>query len=61
MTHAIESLYIDGRRVDATSGETFPVVNPYDGSTLAEVQQASEADVDAAVAAAAAASASGPP
>lgn len=52
MTHAIESLYIDGRRVDATSGETFPVVNPYDGSTLAEVQQASEADVDAAVAAA---------
>ncbi|QFT85755.1 NAD/NADP-dependent betaine aldehyde dehydrogenase [Halomonas sp. THAF12] len=52
MTHAIESLYIDGRRVDATSGESFPVVNPYDGSTLAEVQQASEADVDAAVAAA---------
>ncbi|GEK71552.1 MULTISPECIES: betaine-aldehyde dehydrogenase [Halomonas] len=52
MTHAIESLYIDGRRVDATSGETFPVINPYDGSVLAEVQQASEADVDAAVAAA---------
>ncbi|UYG08779.1 betaine-aldehyde dehydrogenase [Halomonas sp. M4R1S46] len=47
--HATETLYIDGRRVDATSGETFPVVNPYDGSTLAEVQQASEADVDAAV------------
>ncbi|MDN3555512.1 betaine-aldehyde dehydrogenase [Halomonas maura] len=50
--HAIETLYIDGRRVDATSGESFPVVNPFDGSTLAEVQQASEADVDAAVAAA---------
>lgn len=51
MTHAIESLYIDGRRVDATSGE-LPGRQPYDGSTLAEVQQASEADVDAAVAAA---------
>ncbi|MBB3142466.1 betaine-aldehyde dehydrogenase [Halomonas organivorans] len=52
MTHATESLYIDGRRVDATSGETFAVINPFDGSTLADVQQASEADVDAAVAAA---------
>ncbi|WP_136248978.1 betaine-aldehyde dehydrogenase [Halomonas borealis] len=52
MTHAIESLYIDGQRVDATSGETFPVVNPFDGSTLAAVQQANEADVDSAVAAA---------
>ncbi|ATJ82071.1 betaine-aldehyde dehydrogenase [Halomonas beimenensis] len=52
MTHATETLYIDGRRVDATSGETFAVVNPYDGSTLAQVPLASEADVDAAVAAA---------
>ncbi|MFM9271219.1 betaine-aldehyde dehydrogenase [Halomonas elongata] len=47
-----QSLYIDGRRVDATSGETFPVVNPFDGSHLADIQQASEADVDTAVAAA---------
>ena len=45
-------LYIDGRAVDATAGETFEVVNPFDGSRLAEVQQASAADVDAAVAAA---------
>ncbi|SEN19862.1 betaine-aldehyde dehydrogenase [Halomonas caseinilytica] len=44
-----QTLYIDGRRVDATSGETFPVVNPFDGSRLADIQQASEADVDAAV------------
>ena len=42
-------LYIDGRHTAATSGETFAVVNPFDGSPLAEVQQASEADVDAAV------------
>ncbi|MBB3189765.1 betaine-aldehyde dehydrogenase [Halomonas cerina] len=47
--HDTETLYIDGRRVDATSGETFAVVNPFDGSALAEVPQASEADVDAAV------------
>jgi len=45
-------LYIDGRTVDATAGETFEVVNPFDGSLLARVQQASPADVDAAVAAA---------
>lgn len=45
-------LYIDGRHTAATSGETFSVVNPFDGSRLAEVQQAAEADVDAAVAAA---------
>jgi len=45
-------LYIDGRHTAATSGETFSVVNPFDGSRLAQVQQAAEADVDAAVAAA---------
>ncbi|MCE9684406.1 betaine-aldehyde dehydrogenase [Halomonas alkalisoli] len=47
-----ETLYIDGRRVEATSGEAFDVHNPYDGSLLARVQQASQADVDSAVAAA---------
>ncbi|PAU76441.1 betaine-aldehyde dehydrogenase [Halomonas salipaludis] len=47
-----QQLYIDGRHVDATSGETFEVVNPFDGSVIAQVQQASEADVDRAVAAA---------
>ncbi|MFG6159869.1 betaine-aldehyde dehydrogenase [Halomonas sp. 1390] len=46
---APQTLYIDGRHVAATSGETFPVVNPFDGSLLAEVPQAAEADVDAAV------------
>ena len=45
-------LYIDGRHTAATSGETFSVINPFDGSRLAQVQQAAEADVDAAVAAA---------
>lgn len=48
----IQTLYIDGRHTAATSGETFSVVNPFDGSRLADVQQAAEADVDTAVAAA---------
>lgn len=48
----IQPLYIDGRLVNATSGDTFTVTNPYDGSLLATVGQASQADVDAAVEAA---------
>ncbi|WP_163835895.1 betaine-aldehyde dehydrogenase [Spartinivicinus ruber] len=46
------SLYINGRYQDATSGETFITRNPATGEVLAEVQQASLADVDSAVAAA---------
>ncbi|MDR5898382.1 betaine-aldehyde dehydrogenase [Halomonas vilamensis] len=42
-------LYIDGCHVKATSGETFDITNPFDGSPLATVGQASQADVDAAV------------
>jgi betaine-aldehyde dehydrogenase len=45
-------LYIDGRSVEATSGTTFDVINPFDASRLARVAKASRADVDAAVAAA---------
>ncbi|MCL5424196.1 MAG: betaine-aldehyde dehydrogenase [Gammaproteobacteria bacterium] len=48
----VQPLYIDGRQVNATSGNTFTVTNPFDGSLLATVGQASQADVDAAVAAA---------
>src|SRR4051812_3398485 len=44
-----QQLYIDGRYVDATSGQTFATINPATGETLAEVQQASEADVNRAV------------
>ncbi|WNL37405.1 betaine-aldehyde dehydrogenase [Halomonas sp. PAMB 3232] len=51
-TQHIEPLYIDGRAVAATSGETFDVVNPFDGATLARVGQASQQDVDRAVEAA---------
>lgn len=45
-------LYIDGQLVDATSGRTFETINPATGEPLAEVQEASQADVDHAVAAA---------
>ncbi|MBR9880977.1 MAG: betaine-aldehyde dehydrogenase [Gammaproteobacteria bacterium] len=51
-TLELQKLYIDGRLTDATSNETFSVTNPFDGSHLADVQVASQADVDAAVAAA---------
>lgn len=47
-----QKLYIDGKFVDATSGETFQAINPWDASVLAEVQQASQEDVDRAVASA---------
>lgn len=45
-------LYIHGEHRDATSGETFSNINPATGEELAGVQQASQADVDAAVASA---------
>lgn len=47
-----QALYIHGRYQDATSGETFVTRNPATGEVLAEVQQASLADVDKAVASA---------
>jgi betaine-aldehyde dehydrogenase len=48
----LQQLYIGGRRVDATSGQVFEVINPANGELLAEVQRASRADLEAAVASA---------
>lgn len=45
----VQQLYIHGRRVDATSGKTFQTVNPATGQVLAQVQIASQADVERAV------------
>lgn len=45
-------LFIDGRFVDALSGETLPTLNPHDNTPIAEVAMAGRADVDLAVAAA---------
>ncbi|CAN5125074.1 aldehyde dehydrogenase [soil metagenome] len=44
--------YIDGRYVDAESGETFACINPATGQALAEIAATDAPDVDAAVAAA---------
>jgi hypothetical protein len=45
-------LFIDGQFVDAVDGATLDVINPFDGSVLAQVAEAKTADVDLAVAAA---------
>ena len=45
-------LTIDGKAVDATSGETFEAFDPSTGKVLTEVPKAGVPDVDAAVAAA---------
>lgn len=45
-------LFIDGRFVDAASGETLATLNPHDNSVIAEVALAGHADIDLAVAAA---------
>jgi betaine-aldehyde dehydrogenase len=45
-------LFIDGKFVDALSGETLPTLNPHDNSVITHVAMAGRADVDAAVAAA---------
>lgn len=42
-------LFIGGRFVDALDGTTLAVLDPHDGSTLAEVAEARQADVDRAV------------
>lgn len=45
-------LFIDGKFVDAESGDTLPTLNPHDNSIITEVAMAGPADVDKAVAAA---------
>lgn len=45
-------LFIDGRFVDALSGQTLPTLNPHDNTPIADVAMAGRDDVDLAVAAA---------
>ncbi len=45
-------LFINGRFVDAESGETQATLNPHDNSVIAHVAMAGKADIDKAVAAA---------
>lgn len=44
-----QGLFIDGRRTDATSGETFDTINPATGEVICAVQHAGPDDVDRAV------------
>src|SRR5215471_1709545 len=53
-------LFIDGAFAPSSSGKRFATVNPANGETLAEVAEASSADLDRAVAAARKAFESGP-
>ncbi|MBA1273631.1 betaine-aldehyde dehydrogenase [Stutzerimonas azotifigens] len=48
-----QRLYIGGQYVDATGTATFQSINPANGDVLADLQQASRADVDRAVTSAA--------
>ena len=48
----LQQLYIGGRRVDASSGETFDAINPATGEVVAQVQRASATDLELAVASA---------
>lgn len=48
----LQKLYIHGGYVDATSSATFQSIDPATGEVLAEVQRASQADVERAVASA---------
>lgn len=45
-------LFIDGKFVDALSGETLATLNPHDNSVIADVAMAGKADIDRAVQAA---------
>jgi acyl-CoA reductase-like NAD-dependent aldehyde dehydrogenase len=47
-----DRLFIDGAFLDAADGATFETLDPHDGSVIATVARAGEADVDRAVAAA---------
>jgi betaine-aldehyde dehydrogenase len=44
-----QKLYIDGAYVDASGGDIFESINPANGEVLAEVAQASRADLERAV------------
>ncbi len=44
-----QKLLIDGKQVDAASGETFEVIDPSDNSVLTRVQKGGEEDINRAV------------
>ena len=51
-TYPLQQLYYGGKVQKATSGKTFKTVDPSTAQPIAEVQTASQADIDAAIASA---------
>ncbi|MFC3395229.1 betaine-aldehyde dehydrogenase [Brenneria rubrifaciens] len=51
--YGLQRLYINGAYVDSTGNDTFDAINPANGEVIAQIQAATNADVDNAVAAAA--------
>ncbi|OEF11830.1 betaine-aldehyde dehydrogenase [Aliivibrio logei] len=45
----MNSLYIDGQSIQATSGESFTSINPANGEPIAQLGQASQADLEFAI------------
>ena len=45
----MNSLYIDGQSIQATSGESFTSINPANGEPIAQLGQASQADFELAI------------
>ena len=45
----INSLYIDGKSTQATSGESFTSINPANGEPIAQLDQASQSDLELAI------------
>ena len=45
----MNSLYIDGQSIQATSGETFTSINPANGEPIAQLGHASQADLELAI------------
>ncbi|WP_023602815.1 betaine-aldehyde dehydrogenase [Aliivibrio logei] len=45
----MNSLYIDGQSIQATSGESFTSMNPANGEPIAQLGQASQADLELAI------------
>ena len=45
-------MYIDGKFVDAESGDSYQSINPYNGEAIASIPQGSARDADRAIRAA---------
>lgn len=49
VTYSARQLYYDGRSQLATSNKTFPTIDPATGAHIADIHEASHADIDKAI------------